>query len=73
MLLEKNYEEKVQGEDLYGGVEYQVLGGRKGASDQVASWTKTELVGSIKKSGSKLNIRRPGTRWVGSSKQSGSE
>ena len=56
---------------MYGGVEYQVLGGRKGASNQVASWTKTELVGSIKKSGSKLNIRRPGIGWVGVSGRSG--
>ena len=35
--------------------------------------TKTGLLGAIEKSGSKLDIRRPGTWWVGASEQSGSE
>ena len=35
--------------------------------------TKTGLVGVIERSGSKLDIRIPGTGWVLASKQSGSD
>ena len=39
MLLDEKYEEKIWGEDLYGGW--------KGLSDRGASFTKTGLVGAI--------------------------
>ena len=53
--------------------EDQGLGGWKGASDRGENLTKKGLVGEIERSGSKLDIRIPGTRWVGASKRSGSE
>ena len=43
----------------------------KGVSNQGASLTNTGFLGVIEGSGNKLNIRRPGTWWVGASERSG--
>ena len=50
-----------------GEEEYQGLDGWKGENDWEESFTTTGLVGVIKRSGSELISRRPGTGWVGAS------
>ena len=68
-FLTKNMKKRA-GESIFmGDSEYQGLVGWKGANDRGASLTKTGLVGVIEQSGSKLDSRIPGTRWVGESKQ----
>ena len=64
ILLDKKYEEKVQGEGFYGRGRIPGTRWVKG-SEQLGCLTKTGLVGVIERSGRKLDIIIPGTGWVG--------
>ena len=72
-FLTKNMKKRAGVSIFMGDSEYQGLVGWKEASDWRESFTKTGLVGAIKRTWSNLDSRRPGTGWVGSSEQSGRE